>query len=764
MSERGPWEDYQEAPASTDEAGPWADYASSEEAPAEQPPSIPGQVAKEAFQAATSTGPEAQKPLAPTSGNPAIAALQAAMQTIKNPTRISPTVSQPGQMVGDVVKEKFGGGFVGGAAGFLTSLALDPQSYMMGGVKPNLPQTAAKEVLPNIAPRPVVQQGPSALERLAKAEGVDLSAADLTGSKTTALMESALNKLPGSAGLMQEFRKKQLDQLTKLRDKLVAAQGPQEAVEKIGLRIQEVAKKMMDAQEGVKKAAATGLVEDAASRLGTSNVPKEIVGANLQQQLIEKSKAAFDDAGRLYDELDAMMPPEAQIIPKNLINTAKTLLKEQKETSAALRDDKLVGLLNDLVNKKPNFPETLDPALASLQQLKGPQPVTWGRLKADRQALNGLLQAENAAMGFVAKGLKGQSTPAGRAYSMLKGAIQQDMDDAAQATPGLAEQFTLAKAAYGKAKETFKKDEVLKIVDSNPEKAFDFLMRPGNQTAIRNIRSIIGEPGFKPLKDRLTASILGMDSPTGFTLEGIKSAYKRFGKDTLSAVYSPKEMKDLGDLIVGLESTSKLPVGNPFLKTIVAKDPEKIIDYVIQPGNTTKIKQLKLMTPANEYREVKAAFIDKLLPKDVDGVMKFSGVVNNLSKYGKTTLSEVFTPQEVQNIEKLGALARTLQRTEQLAGNPSGTAQVQGMMSAVLHPIDALLRAIPSRALAKMYLSKEGTDLLVKGYQLPPQSPALRNIVTLLRGMTVGTTVRGAQNVAQHSRLMPFNSGTVGEE
>lgn len=88
------------------------------------------------------------QPIQPTSGNPFLAAVQAAGQTLQNPSRISPTVSQPGQVAGEAVEQKIGG-LPGKAAGFMTSMALDPQSYMLGGVGQgvaNLTDDAAKVV------------------------------------------------------------------------------------------------------------------------------------------------------------------------------------------------------------------------------------------------------------------------------------------------------------------------------------------------------------------------------------------------------------------------------------------------------------------------------------------------------------------------------------------------------------------------------------------------------------------------------------------
>lgn len=68
-----------------------------------------------------------------------LAALKAAGQTLSNPTRISPTVSAPGQAAGDAVENKLTNlgapGYIAKPAGFVTGMILDPQTYMLGGLK-----------------------------------------------------------------------------------------------------------------------------------------------------------------------------------------------------------------------------------------------------------------------------------------------------------------------------------------------------------------------------------------------------------------------------------------------------------------------------------------------------------------------------------------------------------------------------------------------------------------------------------------------------
>jgi hypothetical protein len=147
------------------------------------------------------------KPIAPTSDNPIMGAVQAAGQTLRDPTRISPTISAPGQAAGDKVSDALGGGVLGKGAGFLTSMALDPQTYMLGGLaKPSAPgkltelatEEANKSV--NILPRTIenmTRSGESAADKAGQVGKMLLDDGVLkTSAKETE--KAALSKLSES--------------------------------------------------------------------------------------------------------------------------------------------------------------------------------------------------------------------------------------------------------------------------------------------------------------------------------------------------------------------------------------------------------------------------------------------------------------------------------------------------------------------------------------------------------------------------------------
>lgn len=107
-----------------------------------------GDVAKEAIRTALPQPNEAMQPLAPTSNNPIIGGAQAALQTLKDPTRISSTLSAPGQIAGQKVEQATApsiGQYPAKAAGFATSVALDPQSYLGFNMLKSVPEEVLAE-------------------------------------------------------------------------------------------------------------------------------------------------------------------------------------------------------------------------------------------------------------------------------------------------------------------------------------------------------------------------------------------------------------------------------------------------------------------------------------------------------------------------------------------------------------------------------------------------------------------------------------------
>lgn len=173
-------------------------------------------VASDAVRTALPT-PQFQQPLqGQTEGGLAqtpMAALQAAIQTMRDPTRLSPTVSQPGNVAGDAVSNKIGG-VTGKVAGFLTSLALDPQNYIGLGKA-------------NIIDKPIIAADRLLSVQAAQEAGIPLTRAEMTGGRVAGNIESGLEKTITGSDPINAVRATQAEKLNELLGKLTKESGPQ---------------------------------------------------------------------------------------------------------------------------------------------------------------------------------------------------------------------------------------------------------------------------------------------------------------------------------------------------------------------------------------------------------------------------------------------------------------------------------------------------------------------------------------------------------
>lgn len=123
-----PWEDYK----AKDPNGPWNDFNTSTAQPEQTPEpskSSPGSPITEALKSVLPSE-ESTKPLEPSVPTDVPSALKSGLgmvgQALSNPMRLGPTLSAPGQAIGQEVENKTGSK----VAGFVTSALADPQTYL----------------------------------------------------------------------------------------------------------------------------------------------------------------------------------------------------------------------------------------------------------------------------------------------------------------------------------------------------------------------------------------------------------------------------------------------------------------------------------------------------------------------------------------------------------------------------------------------------------------------------------------------------------
>ncbi len=635
----------------------------------------------------------------------------------------------PGEMAGGAVAEKLGekgvNPFVAGAAGMVTQFAADPTTWMSAG----LPKVAGQ-----------LDNASAALVKQAEQFGLKLTPGELKSSKPLLLLERALENTPGGSAILKQFRETRVQQLTKLRDSLIADGAEPKAIERVGLELQDIAGKLIKLQEGARDAGASKLLSEGANKLGVSQEAPEI----LAKKSLEAIRAASQDesakVSKAFEELSDIMPATALDIPANTVAAAKALLKNQKNVAPSLRSGRLQSIINDFI---PKYEPGLVPEGQTLPEAR----LSWGQLKANREALTSLINEMDGAAAF---GVKGAGTADVAALKQLKGAMSKDMEAMAEKVGGeVSEKYALARAMHGSFKDTFNNDvirSVIKIADQRPDKFMQTVFAPGRTTEIKNVRRIIGEQRFNGLKERFTATLFGLDNPaSAFNPATLRQQITRYKPNMLKEVYGEGAFDAMVKLADDVEKTGTMPIDNVFARSLLQQRPQKVMDYVIQPNNTVNIMKAKTLLGGKAWDDAMASWMDAgVLAKNPDAVVNPGQFVKLMSQYSEPTLLASMGKPRYEKFKQLAAVTRLMQRGEEISVNRSQTAGVGGMMGMLTSPVLAVLKLAGSTAVAKAYMSPSTMDLMIRGLGAMPNTQAA---LTAARNLSVALGIQATQEI-----------------
>jgi len=659
---------------------------------AQQPQGFLGQAKDTILTAAKATAPAVLGAVAPGLAN------------VKDIMHMSSSAQEAGGGISEFLGSKGVPAPVSATAGFVAGIALDPMTYATGG--------AARL-------GPVVPRVASELEQVGARFGLSLTKGEMLDFKPMLLLERALENTAGGAKYLKVFRENRLEQLNKLRDTLVSREASPQALEKIGLQIQDTAKKLMTTQEAAQTGMAQSMLQTGAQKMGVSSEGAAATGSKALEAIRNASIAASDDVNKAFSEVEAVMPQNFAQRADATVQAAKLMRKKLDDAQPSLRDEQLGRILNDFIPKsKPGSV----PAGQALPQAT----FTWAQLKANREVLTQLINGGDGSAAFGVKGGTGVSTAA---LGRLKTAISQDMETMAQTVGGdVSEKYAVARVMHGNMKQTFDNDTIrslIKTADTKPELFISQVFAPGRTTELNNVRKIIGTEKFNGLKDRFTTTLFGMDKDQAFNPAMLRQQVARYGKEMLTETYGPKGYQDLTNLALQVEKTGTMPIDNVFARALIARSPEKVMDFVIRPGNTGNIVKARQLVGEQVWKESAASWLDQsVLAKNPDAIVNPAQFVKLLDKYGHDTIKAAVGDRQFKTIAKIGAVSRLIQKAEQVSVNTSNTAGVGAMMKRIVSPVGALMEFVGSRAIAKWYLDPKASQILLEGLSAMPKSRA----------------------------------------
>lgn len=587
-------------------------------------------------------------------------------------------------------------------------------------------------------------------ERIAKAKelGLELSPAELTGSKGLALYESMLDKSPFSTGVINAWRElRQLKPLVALREKFLSEGTGLQQTEVLGQQIKEQVNKFLGQYKSLDEAQLNILRDNVLKKMG-SNDTYEAIGKSAQEAITARSKAVYEKAGELYTKVGESIPEGSVVNTSKMRDTALKLLEEESKKPISLQNPQVRRVLEDISGSKKAlegdiaaYPETMQQQIRAQIDAEGIGGFDWKTVQSIRSELNSRIATSDAAMKMAQPGAKFQSSTEAGVYKQLRKALDKDITTFAEQTGGdVKESFDLANAFYKEGKLVYNAPAIRRMLSSNPEKIVDMIFRPKGGSEVDLVIKAIGKESFnKTLKPAFTKRLL--DTGEIFSPKSLQTNIKKYGDEILAKVYSPEELKVIRDLSANgqIQMESKLE-GLSFLRTIANQRPEIIVNSILGsyerfPGSTTILNNslvIRGIVDKSTFKSLQKEMSDRLFRlNQITDQVQPEKLAKTIQTYDKV-LQKFYSPEQVEWLKKVSDTGKVMASAERLASNPSGTAQnvvtwgtwgviIKSLTSGQLgETVGGLFSAvIAPKQMANIYLSDAGRRYFTMGMRTP---------------------------------------------
>ena len=582
-----------------------------------------------------------------------------------------------------------------------------------------------------------LNDGMKMVMRKAKDMGIELSPAEVLGSKTLSLLENVMDNLPIVSDFSKKFRLDQVKQMIKQRDYLLKTHGSADAIESLGESIQQAADDTMRAHTKLSAKNSLELKNRLLRKLGSSQTYEE-VGMTGQEALKMSSQKRYDEAQKLYESVGEYFPESAKHVPQTYREKAFELLSQQEKASPSLQDTEALAVLRDISGKN-KIEELLkkipvDRRDDFLEQLPvdSISEMTWQQMAADRTRLGKLIAENDPSYGFAggAKGSKLVSNEAAGVYKQLFKALDEDMGMvAAEAGPEAEQALGLARSYYGESKQIFNTPHVLRMAKADPEKLVDMVFKPGAITPIKMARKAIGNEAFDGLTRKFTDKLLQTSESVPLTSDLIDARIRKYGIDTIEEIYGPRA-KEIIDLPRQLETLEAPLKDNQFFQSLLKRSPEKVIDFLVKPENTKNAKMLAEGLGVKMKEKAGQGLVTKILEDaavNSHGDLSPAMLDSALNKYGDDTLKSWIPEDVLEDLKDFAQVTMQMKKAAAMGNNPSGTARVLGTGAlgayVIYNPKKAAKVAIPAALVAQMYFTPTGRKYLTEGFKTSLKSP-----------------------------------------
>lgn len=265
-----------------------------------------------------------------------------------------------------------------------------------------------------------------------------------------------------------------------------------------------------------------------------------------------------------------------------------------------------------------------------------------------------------------------------RFLTPVQQAVNETLSDFAKASGTDVDMLVRSGLATARRKFDFVKSPIVKrLMKSNPEQMLDILLKPGQTSAMKSLRSELTPTQIQPLQKAAVNKILStVDEPltgavlkkhlkdSGTSLKELIDQTDYAGLDDLSRKLITQErsiarLQTTGSLPRGLALDSINLAGNKFYKQLIRNQkPQNLVDIVYQPGNTRNIKRtyaaLRATKGQEAVQDLKAALIERNVVIDpISGNILLKETSTNLNRLGDDTLRAALSPDEFAGLKDL---------------------------------------------------------------------------------------------------------------
>lgn len=601
-------------------------------------------------------------------------------------------------------------------------------------------------------------KGPEALAKVSATAaklGINLTPAELLGTKSLSAVESILDNLPWTSGIIQKYRLGEMQKLNNLRDEIISKNGSGKDIEELGIKVKNMADNYMQKLGTTNKEAMSAMKDRLLSKVGSRSSYEDLdisakqAVAQYQQKLNQDVSSAYSGIGKKVDALVGEQGAE----PVNTLAAANQIIKEQISIQPGARNNDLLRVAQSLVKDKSSVPadvlqiyQTANPQIKATMEEQFPELLN-PSISKTYSDLDNNVKAFNIKK-FSQVDVNSQMSNAGRQWDGLIQGMKKDMQAMAESTGDetLAKAHEVADLLYKKKLALFEDPAFKTINNKYPGAVSKTVYESGNPELIQKYQDLVGPELANKTKDRLTNDILQLNGADVLTGDQIRKNVLDLGSGA-TKIYTPKELDYFQKLAKAIDTSSGANnelISNPLLKRMIGKQadaaPAGIAKAIVTPNNSGAASVIENQLGADAKKKIADAFLPQFLSANQQGEFMPQTFAKQFDTYGKKTIESWYGKDLANQLEDIAIVGRKMGGAEKLAGNPSGTARsligfeegrriasgigalatgLGGYGLGAGHAVMTLsgegAMILGSRQLAKLYTSPMGRKLFVDG-------------------------------------------------